>query len=86
MSMEEICYVTMVGCVASAAMLMVTNVVTCRFSRRRRKRRWRREVEERSCNVCRKRRTMACPNSAACWGTEGKPFFEAEEPPPRDNR
>ena len=86
MHMTEICYATMVIAGACAALLLVVEAMACRFSRRWRERRWRREVEERSCNVCRKRRTMACPNSAACWGTEGKPFFEAEEPPPRDNR
>lgn len=34
--------------------------------------------KSKDCSMCKKRKTMDCPNSSKCYSTEDKPFFESK--------
>ena len=49
------------------------------------KRQWRKEVSEKACDVCTKRKSVRCPNSDKCYATDDKPHFEPKPYEPAIN-
>lgn len=34
--------------------------------------------KNKDCNMCKKKKTMECPNSSECYSIKDKPFFESK--------
>lgn len=49
------------------------------------KRQWRKEVSEKACDACTKRKSVRCPNSDKCYATDDKPHFEPKPYEPAIN-